>query len=149
MGTRAWLTFLIPGQRPSFFVNDILLHLDSSAIALGKSFGSHRWPFIFFYMCLVSFLGCWFGNFADGSCWMYSGTSSPVCFLFCFHRFGCLISISCLGFLFLFLGHKIGRHLVLGTGNGAKTSCTLLIIRFYYAGQVWDGYLRFGYMMQC
>jgi len=48
--------------------------------------------------------------------------------------------LSLFGFLFIFHGHKIGRHLVLGTGNGAKTSCTLLVIRFYYAGQVLDGW---------
>ncbi|KAF8424585.1 hypothetical protein EV426DRAFT_83136 [Tirmania nivea] len=50
-------------------------------------------------------------------------------FYFCFF-------LSLFGFHFIFHGHKIGRHLVLGTGNGAKT-CTLLVIRFTTLVRSW------------
>jgi len=139
-----WLFFNTWAASFLFVFNDILLHLDPSAFALGKFFASHRWPFII-YICSISFWAIDLEIFADGSCWMYSGTSSPVCYL-CFHFcFGCLVFFFFffLSFLVwvifpLFFGHKIGRHLGTGKGNGAKTSCTLLIIRFCYAGQAWD-----------
>lgn len=96
--------------------------------------------------------GLLFGNFADGSRWMYLGPhhwfavlfSSPWVSNFFFFL------LTLFGFLSIFHGHKIGRHLVLGTGNGAKTSCTLLVIRFYYAGQVLDDWaLGHGMVLLC
>ena len=95
--------------------------------------------------------GLLFGNFADSSRWMYFGhhhwftvfISSPWVSFFLSFLFSFIIV-----WVSLLHVHKIGRHLVLGTGNGAKTSCTLLVIRFYYAGQVLDGW-ALGHGMRC
>lgn len=103
---------------------------------LGKILGSHRWLFIFLIILSHFYLGFLFcGWFSLDVFW-----DLIIGFVMCFYHLGCLCCYCFFGFLFIFLGHKIGRHLVLGTGNGAKSSCTLLVIRFYYAGQVWVGW---------
>lgn len=84
----------------------------------------------------------------DGSRWLYFGASLLVC-NFAFFALGVFFSFSLFFFFFdLAIDYMGLASSFMGTRSAGiwpwewettKTSCTLLVIRFYYAGQVVDG----------
>ena len=122
---------------------------------VGKTLGSHRWPFIF-TIWPTSFFGRWFRNFADSSCFDVFG-SSLLFFLLWFSLLG-VSAFYFLRFYLFFLPIFSHYSLVwvafsyfLGTRSAGiwyweGQWCKKIIVHYYSSNtvilcwQVWDGW---------